>query len=308
MISVIIPTYNAEKYLPALIERLAIQTIKHELIVIDSESTDLTTQILKDYNITVYSIPKSSFNHGTTRNLGARLAKHNILLYLTQDALPVNSHSLEKLVSMLLSHQDIAIAYGRQLPYPEASELSRFARFNNYPDQSILKSMASVPKLGIKACHCSNSFAAYRRDLLLSVGGFPSDIILGEDVTVAARLILSGKTLAYCANSEVYHSHNYTLIQEFRRYFDIGVFHKQQKKLLSKFSSVENEGISYVLNEWRYLIKKKHFLLIPEQLLKTLAKYIGYKLGLLHENIPIKVKIVLSMHSLFWNSSTKEQN
>jgi len=201
---------------------------------------------------------------------------------------------------MLESREDIAMAYGRQLPYKDASTLSRFARMTNYPASSMLKSKSLIPKLGIRACHCSNSFAVYKKDRLLSVGGFPVDTILGEDVSVAARLILNDQILGYCAESEVYHSHDYSIVEEFKRYFDIGVFHKQQHSILSYFSKAEGEGFSYVLSEWKYLINKRKFVLIPEQIVRTFAKYAGYKAGLSYNKLPISIKRKWSMHNLFW--------
>ncbi|GAB3709716.1 glycosyltransferase [Spirosoma flavus] len=300
MVSVIIPTYNAASYLPSLLKSLEEQTLPHELVIIDSGSNDETLTILKRHNITPHIIPKSSFNHGGTRNLGASLATNNILVYLTQDALPARKDALEKIVDMLMSQDNIAMAYGRQLPYPDASTLSQFARQTNYPAESKLKSKALIPELGIKTCSCSNSFAAYRKDRLLASGGFAVDIILGEDVTVAAKYILGDQILGYCAEAEVYHSHNYTIGEEFKRYFDIGVFHDEQRDIISQFTRAESEGFAYLWDELKYLVKTSQTGLIPEQLLRTGAKYVAYRAGRWHRKLPISLKRRWSMHSFYW--------
>ncbi|GAB3986954.1 glycosyltransferase [Spirosoma daeguense] len=300
MVSVIIPTYNAASYLPSLLKSLEEQTQPHELIIIDSESKDETLSILQSRNIAVHSIPKGTFNHGGTRNLGAELAHNNILVYLTQDALPARKDTLENIVTMLQGRNDMPMAYGRQLPYPDASVLSQFARLTNYPPHSLLKSKDLIPKLGIKTCSCSNSFAAYRKDKLVESGGFPVDVILGEDVTVAARFILDGQILGYCAEAEVYHSHNYTITEEFKRYFDIGVFHHEQREFIDQFSRAESEGVTYILDEVNYLIKNSHAGLIPEQFIRTVAKYVAYKAGRWHEKLPVSLKRKWSMHAFFW--------
>ncbi|MEZ0609316.1 glycosyltransferase family 2 protein [Fibrella sp. WM1] len=300
MVSVIIPTYNASAHLPALLNRLSQQTMAYELIVIDSTSTDETPAILRDHGIDFTSIPTASFNHGATRNLGVQLANHENLVFLTQDALPADATALERLVETMASQDHIAMAYGRQLPYPSADLLSQFARQTNYPATSVMKSLKDIPQMGIKTCHCSNSFAAYKKSALLSVGGFPTDTILGEDVSVAARLILEGKTLAYCAEATVFHSHNYTITEEFKRYFDIGVFHRQQQTVLKPFTQAEAEGVKYVLAEWTYLSQQKRTSLIPVQLMRTVAKYIGYRAGQWHQGLPVSVKRAMSMHRSFW--------
>lgn len=300
MISVVIPVLNAGSYIPALIDALALQTLNHELIIIDSGSTDDTQVQLQKRHIKFTTIPRASFNHGATRNLGISLSQYESVVFLTQDALPANSKTLEVLVGALESSQDIAVAYGRQLPYPDADLMSQFARLSNYPDKSRVRSLDDIPSMGIKTCHCSNSFAAYRKADLLRVGGFPTDTILGEDVTVTAHLMLHGKQIAYCAEAAVYHSHNYTLTEEFKRYFDIGAFHEQQKEVLAPFNKAESEGLKYVLNEWKYLKAKNRYDLIPVQLIRVIAKYTGYKFGYWHTWLPTQFKRKLSMHKSFW--------
>lgn len=300
MVSVIIPTYNAEKYLPTLLESLRSQTVKYELIIIDSGSTDNTRAILNKENISFTSIPKQEFNHGGTRNLGVELALYENIVMLTQDALPANNCALQNLLDSLTQDLSVGMAYGRQLPYPDATLLSVYARLTNYPAKSDLKSIADIPRLGIKTCHCSNSFAAYRKSLLTAVGGFPVDTVLGEDVVVGALLIKAGLSIAYCAEAQVVHSHNYSVSEEFRRYFDIGAFHQQQHDLLREFTSAESEGFRYVVAEWSYLLKNRALKLIPSQLLRTVVKYAGYKLGRFQNLIPLRLKRRISMHAGFW--------
>jgi rhamnosyltransferase len=306
MISVIIPLYNAINYLEPLLNKLAKQTATHELILIDSTSTDGTSAWLQERNIPFHSIPTATFNHGSTRNLGVSLATGNYVVMLTQDALPAQNDSLEQLVAAFESNPDVALAYGRQLPYPDATLLSQFARQTNYPPDSQIKTLKDVDRLGIRTCHCSNSFAAYRKSSLQSIGGFPADVILGEDVVVGAQFILKGLSIAYRADAGVVHSHNYTIIEEFKRYFDIGAFHQQRTQLLQPFMRAESEGLRYVLGEWRFLRQQRRIDLIPDQCVRTLAKYVGYRLGRVQQKLPHRLKPFLSMHRSFWTQSFTE--
>lgn len=308
MLSIVIPTYNAAAYLPLLLQKLREQTIQNEIIIIDSESTDNTQEIARKEGVRLVPIKKVSFNHGNSRNLGLQLANSTVVVFMTQDALPASPQTLENLLSMLNSQDDIAMAYGRQLPYPETGVFGRFARLANYPAHSMVKTKASIPEMGIKTCSCSNSFAAYRKLDLLSVGGFPSDTILGEDVSVAARFIMQNKAVAYCADAQVFHSHDYTILEEFKRYFDIGVFHQEQQAILSKFSGADSEGFKYVVQELQYLSRNGYKRLIPAQLIRTLAKYIGYKMGKKENRFPISLKRRISMHPGFWLTPSKEES
>ncbi len=300
MVSVVVPTYNAIKYIDLLISKLETQTLEHELIIIDSSSTDGTVGVIKQTKARLYQIKPEEFNHGTTRNMGVELASHNLVVFLTQDALPANDKSLAELVRLLETTANCVMAYGRQLPHTNATALSQFARLTNYPPESRVKSFEDIDKLGIKTCHCSNSFAVYNKQELQRIGGFPTDTILGEDVTVAAKFILQGKSLAYCAEAQVHHSHDYTVEEEFKRYFDIGVFHQQQQSVLKPFTRAESEGFKYIRAEWQYLADKNYYRLIPEQLIRTVAKFAGYKLGRWHDALPLTMKRRISMHRRFW--------
>jgi rhamnosyltransferase len=300
-ISVILLTYNAASYLPELLNSLQQQSITFELIIIDSQSIDGTQQILANASIPFITIPKGSFNHGGTRNLALSYAKHEVVVFLTQDALPVNSLTLENLILTLTADKDIAIAYGRQVPHQNATYFGKFARIFNYPDKSVVKTKKSIPELGAKTFFNSNSFSAYKKSLLIKIGGFPEHIIMGEDAYVAAKVILEGHAIAYCADSQVIHSHNYTACEEFKRYFDIGVFHKRENWLLTNFSKVDSEGLKYLKNEMRFLIQNKQFGLFPQFIQRSLYKYIAYRIGFIENILPIKIKRKLSMHAFYWH-------
>ena len=300
MVSVVIPTYNAAAYLPKLITALNRQTISHELIILDSESTDDTRTILTQAGINFTTIKQSEFNHGDTRNYGVSLSKYELIILMTQDALPASDNTFEQLLHGLVSQDRVAMAYGRQLPYPDTDIFGHFARINNYPTESLVKDKTMISELGIKTCSCSNSFAAYRKTLLQQIGGFPKNTILGEDVTVAAKFILNDYAVAYCADAQVFHSHTYSITEEFKRYFDIGVFHEQQRAILEPFNRAESEGIRYVLEEGKYLLKKGAIRLLPIQYIRTMAKYVGYRAGRVYNVLPKNVSKMLSMHRSFW--------
>jgi rhamnosyltransferase len=124
-------------------------------------------------------------------------------------------------------------------------------------------------------------------------------VILGEDTIVAAKMLLAGWKVAYQADAQVYHSHDYTYLQEFRRYFDIGVMHTREAWMLDAFGKPEGEGARFVRSEWAYLLKKAPWL-IPSAMLRTGLKYLGYRLGRMESRLPLGLKRYLSMHKGFW--------
>jgi rhamnosyltransferase len=294
IVSVLIPTYNAEKYIKSLISRLLDQQLDEgyelEIIIVDSSSTDNTVSILlKDYpEVIVKTIPNSNFDHGGTRNYLASLAKGEFLLYMTQDAIPYDSYLIKNLLKPF-NNPEVLISYAKQVPKEDASVLETFARNFNYPDHSIIKNKNNLHELGIKTFFNSNVCSMYRRICFQKFSGFPEKIILNEDMVLASKVILNGFSVSYTAEAKVYHSHNYNLTKQFKRYFDIGIAFEQTSNLL-KYVSNEKEGIRMVKEQLKFLINQGEKRLIPFAILETGVKFIGYNLGKRHKYLPDKLK------------------
>ncbi|MCD6419939.1 MAG: glycosyltransferase family 2 protein [Synergistetes bacterium] len=301
MISIIIPTYNASKCLKELLEALEQQTMKcEEIIIIDSSSTDDTIEIAKSFGAKVITIPKQEFDHGGTRTKAAKFAGGKILIYLTQDALPYNKYAIENIIKPFYKDEKIGAAYGRQIPYPNATPFARHLRIFNYPEKSYVRSLKDKSKYGLKTCFCSNSFAAYRKSALEEIGWFKNRLIVGEDSYAVAKMLLKGYKVAYVAEAKVYHSHNYSIMQEFKRYFDIGVFHKKEKWLLDTFGKATGEGRKYLFSEIKFLLGNGCYYLIPKSFFWSMFKFIGYRLGYNYDKLPISLVKRLSMHRDWW--------
>ncbi len=300
-ISVVLLTYNAEKFIHKLILNLWSQSVNTELIVIDSSSTDNTTTILCELNVNYIQINKEEFNHGRTRNLGISLARNEIIVFITQDALPISNNCIETLIQPFEKNPDLSIVFGKQIPYPETDIYGTFARVYNYPDKGYERNMKSIPMYGIKTFFNSNSFSSYRKSHLNSIGGFPEKIIMCEDSYVAAKLILEGKKIIYNSKSAVYHSHSYSIMQEFKRYFDIGVAYGSNKWMLTKFKSDKSQGLNYFFAEQKFLIRNSMYSKIPLQVLRTVCKFLGYALGKNHKKLPINIVKLISWHQEYWS-------
>jgi rhamnosyltransferase len=303
-VAVVIPTCNAEKDWPRLNKALRQQGFPPcQVLIIDSDSEDGTVDLAAAEGYQLLVIDRRNFNHGGTRQLAVQsLPWARILIYLTQDAVLADPHALDQL---LFAFQDssVAAAYGRQLPRPGAGPIEAHARMFNYPAESGIRDFESRHVLGIKAAFLSNSFAAYRVDALCSVGGFPSDVIMAEDAVVAGRLLLAGWKTAYVAEAQAYHSHSFTIEQEFRRYFDTGVYHRRESWLREKFGTPGGEGKRFVISELKYLCP--WFLhLIPLALVRTILKATAYHMGLRESIWGNKWCRRLSYHRGFWDRST----
>lgn len=298
--AVIIPTCNAAPYWRALSEGVLAQHLKPErMIVIDSSSTDGTAEMARRDGFEVVEITPAEFNHGGTRQMGAELAADaSILIYLTQDAAPCGPDAFANLVRQFVD-SEIGAAYGRQLPRESAGAIEAHGRLFSYSDESVVRSWESRKSLGFKSIFFSNSFGAYRKEALMSVGGFSTDVIFGEDTLVVARMHRAGWKTVYVADAMVRHSHAYSVGEEFRRYFDIGVLHAREKWLMEHFGTASGEGRRFVLSEWNYLLRHAPHQ-IPSAMVRTLAKYAGYKIGRRERRITPRVKYHLGLNRHYW--------
>src|SRR5487761_804365 len=244
--ALVIPTRNAGKSWQAWLQAFQQQDfIPGYRIIIDSSSKDATPALARQYGFHVHSIRPEDFDHAATRNIGLNLANNaSRIVFMSQDAIFAKSDSLRNLYAAL-NEPAIGAAYGRQLPYPDADPVTTLQRQYSYGPISARRSVEDIPKLGIRAALLSNAFAVYKRQALESIHGFYRNTICCEDLIAGGRLLFNGWDLYYAANAEVYHSHDYNWVQEFRRTFDIGVSYAREPWLRQKFGHAENEGRIY---------------------------------------------------------------
>lgn len=238
-VSVIIPTLNAGQQLEQLLVMLKKQTVQPvEILVVDSQSTDQTREIAKAGGAQVSIVERRTFDHGGTRDMALRRSAGDIVVFMTQDALPTNEHMLENLLAPLADPQ-VAATVGRQIAYPDARPYEKLVRAHNYPDEELVWGMEDVARLGVRAFRVSDVCAAYRKAAYLEAGGFDHPILTNEDMLMAEKLLRKGYKLAYTAAASVYHSHEFTLRQEYRRNYIIG---RTMKRYEARFHYISEMG------------------------------------------------------------------
>ncbi|HEX9198244.1 MAG TPA: glycosyltransferase family 2 protein [Acidobacteriaceae bacterium] len=304
-VAVVIPTCNARKHWASLSTGLSLQGLSpSQVLIVDSSSDDGTRELAVQEGYQVFRIDRRDFNHGGTRKRALDLVPWaSIVVYLTQDAVLATPDALDLLLSAF-EDRNIAAAYGRQLPRLAAGPIEAHARLFNYPPRSEVRDYQSRNTLGIKAAFLSNSFSAYRVSHLLEVGGFPTDVIIAEDSLVAGKLLMAGWKSAYVAEAQVYHSHAFTMADEFRRYFDIGVCHRREPWLREQFGKPAGEGRRFVVSEFAYLLHRSARLL-SVALIRTVLKALGYQLGLHGARLGRQWSKRLSYHKSYWDGPAR---
>lgn len=327
-IDVIIPVYQPGEDLVALLNRLYAQTVEiHKIILVETldkeektsmeeetsaegaesmesetsaeeAETSLLLHLQKKYKkIELYSVKKEDFDHGMTRRMAVEKSDADIFVMMTQDALPADRKLIEKLTAPLMG--DIAVSYARQLPRKNCRAIERFTRRFNYPEESLLKGKENLQVLGIKTYFCSDVCAAYRREIYEKLGGFVEKAIFNEDMLFAAKAVEAGYKIMYAAEARVLHSHNYSISQQFRRNFDLGVSQAEHPEVFKKVPS-EKEGGRMVKKTTEYLFTTGKVFLIPYFYLQCMGKYAGYFLGKHYKMLPAKTIKKCTANEAYW--------
>ena len=247
------------------------------------EMREIWLERLKE-RLLVFPVKKSDFDHGATRDAGAKKSQADYLLFMTQDALPADDRLLRKLLEGM-EQEGVGISYARQLPKKSAGPAEQLTRYYNYPKESRLQTKKSISTLGIKAFFCSDVCAMYDRKLYERLGGFVSPTIFCEDSIMASKVLEADYAVYYAASARVFHSHEYTCMQQFHRNFDMGVSHRQYREIFETVSS-EKEGAGFAKKVIAGLLKRGHFFKAVYFAWQCGFRLAGYRLGKGYEKLP----------------------
>lgn len=298
-IGVAILTLNAGKDLPRLIPMVVGEALADRIMVIDSASTDGTVEwVLGQEHVELHQIARADFNHGATRELARKSLGTDIVVFLTQDVLPLPGW-LKRLTAPIVDGRAV-VSYARQLPHAGADIYEAFPREFNYPAQSQLRTIQDAKRYGVYAFFCSDSCSAYLGSALDEIGGFEATLT-NEDYFAVARLLIKGGTIYYAAEAEVRHSHRYTLKEEFNRYFDTGYVRAENPWVTALVGNAENRGSAFL---WAFLkqLASEAPLKLPYALLQTGVKWFGYRCGYLGYRMSRAWCRRLSSQRYYWNS------
>ena len=303
-ISLIIPTLNAGKYIEPLLIRLKEQTVPiDEIVIVDSASDDDTVAKANKFDsVKVVSIERKDFNHGGTRDLAIQQTTGDIVLCITQDALPCDNCYVENLIVPFAEDEKIAMSSGRQKSRLDASPIEKLTREFNYPEKNFVRSKEDLPRLGVKTFFASDCCSAYRRSAYDAIGGFDKHILINEDMKIAAQFIYAGYKIAYVGKAAVWHSHNYSLKQQFVRNFDVAAFMEMHPELFGNIS-VSSEGIRMVKWVEKKLLAQGRLFSAVYYIVESGVKFLANRKGRKYKYMSLVQLRKHSMHKNYWNTN-----
>ena len=284
-VDVLIPVYKPDRRFARLLQMLKKQTVVPDrIIIMNTEKAYWNAEGYRDIpGMEVHHLTKEEFDHGGTRNLAAWYSESDIMIFMTDDAVPQDEHLIENLLKGLDQKgpegETVAVAYAKQL----------------------------LETMGIKTYFASNVCCAYRKDIFRKLEGFVNSTIFNEDMIYAATAMEAGYAVAYVPDAKVIHSHNLTPMQQFHRNFDLAVSQAEHPEIFADLKS-EGEGIRLVKQTAKYLLTHLRGYLIPELVVSSGCKYLGYKLGRQYEKLPRKMILWCSMSPLYWEKKWRRKS
>lgn len=308
-VDVVIPTYKPGKKFSRLLKMLQRQTWPvGKIIVMNTEKSFWNEHGFEGIkNLEVHHLTKEEFDHGDTRNRGMRFSRADIVVFMTDDAVPADERLIEELVKAFEQRgpegEAVIMVYARQLPDKDCPLAERYTRSFNYPEESCVKTRADLERMGIKTFFASNVCCAYNREKFWFQGGFIRRTIFNEDMIFAGKALLQDDyAVAYAADARVIHSHNYNCRQQFKRNFDLAVSQADHPELFGCVRS-ESEGIRLVKSTARFLIRRGKPWLVPGLVVKSGFKFLGYRAGKCYRLLPKWLILKLTMNREYWKKA-----
>ncbi|MCR5527175.1 MAG: glycosyltransferase [Lachnospiraceae bacterium] len=306
MIDVVILTYRPGKYFFKQIELLEGQSVRPDNIIIMNTEEKYLNNLLygtsfgeKFSNVNITNLSQREFNHGRTRNIGASKSEADYLIFMTQDAMPNDNKLIENLIRPHREDSSVAVSYARQLPNKDAGPIEKYNRQYNYPDKDRVKTVDDIKILGIKTFFCSDVCACYNKSIFDSLGGFADDVVFNEDMIFACNAVKAGYKIYYASSACVIHSHNYNMVQQFKRNFDLGASQADHPEVFGNVSS-ESEGKKLVFGCINYLVKTGNAFLIPKFIFHCAARLFGFKFGKGYKKLSKRMILKLTSNKNYW--------
>ena len=294
-VSIIIPTKNGGELFEQVLKKIFEQKTRYEyeVICVDSGSSDNTIEIIKKFPCRLYQILPEEFGHGKTRNYGASKGTGEFIIFITQDALPVDEYWLENFIDAMKIDEEVVGGFGIHKPYPECNVLDQrdiTLHFKGFGDKNTIYYMDDPVRYETEEGYrhflafFSDNNACLRRSAWEKYP-YP-DVNFSEDQIWAKQMIELGYKKIYCPTAAVYHSHNYPLKTYFKRYYDqykaIYQIHKYQmytslKGMIHGMLYLVGRDLKYIWNpknKISHKLKWSHYAWVRNRY-QSIAGYIG---------------------------------
>jgi len=250
MIDVVVRAYNDIDLIRETLEGIRKQKTPCRILVMDNESQDGTTEICEELADRVINVPAGTYVPGVVLNQAMRETESEFVVFLNSDCPPLKDDWLDTLLAGF-DEKNVGAVFSRQLPRPDCLPLFAKDTEDTFGDGARQE----------KWKHCFSMASSAIRRSVWDAMPFSEDIQYSEDIDWTWKLRQKGGLIRYCPASEVYHSHNYTLKQWFRRQYgegkaDADIFEwTDWEKNWLRYSGMP--AVRQVLADWKYALKNR---------------------------------------------------
>ena len=276
-VDIICPVYNGEDCILELDKSLKkqkdvkINSIKYAV----TESKDSTEKLLKDNNIEYITIKKEEFSHSRTREMIAKTCDADIIVFITQDIIIDREDWLYNLTKPI-ADGECSASYSRQIS--KSKGIEKYTREKNYPENSYITSKKDIEKKGLRTFFFSDASSAISKEVFKKLKYYDDkNLSISEDMYIAYKLIMNDYKIKYAADSVIIHSHNFKFKELYKRYYDTGIFFKENS-YLDKYGTNKTGGgmAKYVLKR---IIQEKDIGAFIRFWPDMIARLVGMKMG-----------------------------
>lgn len=289
-VSIVLLTYNG---MPVVTECFKMLLSQHypspvEVIHIDSGSTDDTVKVAAAHGITTRRISKRQFHHSRTRNLAATMAKNEIVVFVSQDAVPSSRQWLKNLIEPFVDPV-VGGVYGRQIAPSHISLLRQYGLLYTYPQKREVRHLSDGMHGSLPMFRFSNVNSAIRRDLVNRLC-FDERAMVCEDHGMCRDILMAGYNIVYEPEAAVIHGHQRSLLEEFQWSFYNGCSLKRMGILDCGGNKSEFAyGLARLEAEWSHFVARGMPLTALHGLLISIMKWVGVQIGKREEQIPSSI-------------------
>ena len=196
------------------LDMLRRQNLPHRLAVFDNGSTDGTRERAAAQADLVVDVPEGTYVPGRVLNQAMEATDGETVAFLNSDCTPLDGDWLARLLADVdeSGQPRVAATFGRQVPRPDCLPLFAKDTENTFGDGSLQRYWK----------HCFSMASSAIRRSVWQERPFNEAIQYSEDIEWTWTVRQMGYEIRYAAESQVYHSHNYTLKQWYRRQFGEG--------------------------------------------------------------------------------------
>ena len=282
-IDIICPLYNAEKVINNQFEQIKKQTIYNDVNKIRyviTKSKDNTLDIVKriaskNNNVVFKEIETNDFSHSLTRENEAKESDADIIVFITQDVIIEREDWLYNLTKGIKNGECDA-SYSRQIS--KSKGIEKYTREKNYPEESKIVTKENLPEMGLRTFFFSDASSAIKRETFKKLNYYDQkNLTINEDMYIAYKIIMNDYKIKYCADSVVYHSHNFKLKELYERYKLTGTFFKENN-YLDKYGTT-GSGANLAKYVLKRILQEREFKLFMRYPFDMAARLFGMKAG-----------------------------